>query len=438
MDKKRQIPVQDAWEHQPERTKGFVTGSLVRTSTALFRSFIDAAALRVPERKQVEPADHTRKAHSTLPNGYILSFIAIAVIPSLLSVLYLVFIASDQFVAEARFAVRNEQLELGADKSKSMGSASMSLNSGSNGLPMLASQDAYIITNYIGSRAILQDLADKIDVKAIFQRPEADFWARLKDRPSAEELTDYWRKMVSTYVDAVSGIVILTVRSFRPGDSEALAKTILDASEKLANDMSLRARRAVMKDAEEEVRRSEGQVRAALLDMRTFRDAQGYIDPTAAATNTSKLLMEAMSEKIRLENDYFVAAKAMSPTASSVVGLKTRIDVLDGQIEQLKATLTGNSAEGKTIAASLGTFEELELKRIFAEKLYTIAQDALERARLKAQQQSIYLTTFVSASLPEESRYPERPSLSLLLPLGFLIIWGILAMTAAAIEDHRA
>ncbi len=75
-------------------------------------------------------------------------------------------------------------------------------------------------------------------------------------------------------------------------------------------------------------------------------------------------------------------------TAPTVVGLKTRLDGLDIQIAQLKAELTGHSPEGRTIAASLVTFEELELKRTFAEKLYTMAQDALERARLRAEQQA--------------------------------------------------
>jgi len=147
--------------------------------------------------------------------------------------------------------------------------------------------------------------------------------------------------------------------------------------------------------------------------------------------------MQDMSEKIRLENDYFVVSKATSPDAPTVVGLKTRIDGIDSQIAQLKSELTGNSAAGRTIAASLATFEELELKRIFAEKLYTMAQDGLERARLKAEQQNIFISTFVQPAMPEDAKYPERLSLSLLIPLGLLIVWGIFALIGAAVEDHR-
>jgi capsular polysaccharide transport system permease protein len=103
----------------------------------------------------------------------------------------------------------------------------------------------------------------------------------------------------------------------------------------------------------------------------------------------------------------------------------------------LKSQLTGATAEGRTIAASLVTYEELELKRIFAEKLYTMAQDGLERARLKAEQQNIFISTFMPPAMPEDAQYPERLGLSLLIPLGLLIVWGIFALIGAAIDDHR-
>jgi capsular polysaccharide transport system permease protein len=433
MEIDRQIVTKEREERETPRTiPGLLAGAITRTSTAVARRVFGAVALRSSERAEKEAGIRLRKP-LPWPNFYLASFISIAAVPSFLCVLYLAFIASDQYVAEARFAVKSAQFDLGRDKANSASGVQL----GGGSLPSLANQDAYVITNYIRSHAIIDDFAGKIDVRAIFQRPEADFWARLKNNASAEELTDYWNKMVSTYVDSISGIVIVTARAFRPADAETLAAAILEASEKLANDVSARARKAIMHQAEDEVRRSEGLVRTALLDMRTFRDRQGFIDPGSAATSTSTLLMQDMAEKIRLENDYFVASKATSPTAPTVIGLKSRLDGLDSQIAQLKAQLTSHSAEGRTIAASLVTFEELELKRLFAEKLYTMAQDALERARLKAEQQNIYLATFVPPGLPQDAKYPERLSLSLLIPLGFLILWGILAMAAASIEDHR-
>src|SRR5579872_6272944 len=49
------------------------------------------------------------------PSGYLLSLITLVVIPSIMAVFYLAFIASDQYAAEARFAVRSIQSESGSE-----------------------------------------------------------------------------------------------------------------------------------------------------------------------------------------------------------------------------------------------------------------------------------------------------------------------------------
>jgi capsular polysaccharide transport system permease protein len=66
-----------------------------------------------------------------------------------------------------------------------------------------------------------------------------------------------------------------------------------------------------------------------------------------------------------------------------------------------------------------------------------MAQDGLERARLRAEQQNLYISVFVPPSLPQEAKYPERLAFSFIIPVGLLILWGIFALIAAAVEDHR-
>jgi capsular polysaccharide transport system permease protein len=89
------------------------------------------------------------------------------------------------------------------------------------------------------------------------------------------------------------------------------------------------------------------------------------------------------------------------------------------------------------LAASIAKFEALELQRQFAEKLYTLAQADLDRARQRAVRQSVYLTVFVPPSLPEESRCPRRVAFPTLIFIGLTILWSIVVMTIASVEDHR-
>ncbi|MGD1037838.1 MAG: capsule biosynthesis protein [Roseiarcus sp.] len=373
-------------------------------------------------------------APRTRPPVYLISFLLLVVAPAFAAAVYFAFLASDQFVAETRFAVRSAQIETLGDKLNSaLSSITVSI-----GTPVMAGQDAYIIATYIRSRAIIDDLSKTLDLREIFRRPEADFWARLKDGASVEELLAYWQGMVSVYVDAPSGVLTVNVRAFRREDALALSQAVIAASEALANAVSARARDDAMKRAESEVRRSEAQVVAALGDLRAFRDKEGMIDPVSAATSTGTLLTAALGEKIKLQNNLFVAVRAMSEDAPTVQALKTRLEGLDRQIDDLKSKLTGAATDGgPSVAGVLSRFEQLELQREFAEKLYEMAQDGLERARQKAEAQAIYVTVFVPPALPQEAKFPQRLALSLLIPIALAIVWGIFALIGAAVEDHR-
>lgn len=367
------------------------------------------------------------------PPLYLTTFFLFVVLPSIANLLYLGFIASDQYVAVSRFAVRTAVGEKPVElPSNAAASASSSL-----GITTVVGQDAYVIVTYIRSHAIVADLSKKIDLHRIFRSPAADFWARLKNDASAEELLDYWQGMVTASVDGPSGIVTVRARAFSPQDAKTLVEAIIAASETLANEVSARSRADMVSRAENEVRRSEAAVRSALKDLQEYRENVGFIDPIAAATMTNKLLLQLLGDKIRLENEYFVITRSASEAAPSVQTLKNSIQSIDQQIEKLKAGLAGTTEAGRSIAASLVRFETLELKRVFSEKLLVSAEEALERAKARADRQNIYISVFVPPSLPEEARFPERLAMSFIVPVSLLVLWGIFALLVATIEDHR-
>jgi capsular polysaccharide transport system permease protein len=366
------------------------------------------------------------------PSAYLVSFVVCVLAPALATSLYFAFIASDQFAAEARFAVRappTESPSSSADKLKSAISAMASSNT--------SEQDASIVAAYVKSRAIIDDLSKSIDLREVFRRPEADFWARLKEGATVEELTDYWNNMVFASVDSLSGIVTVRVRAFRRDDALSLANAVIKASEALANEISIRARLKTMNQAEHEVRGAEDRVFSSLADLRNFRDQVGFVDPAVQAASTGALLTELMTQKIKIQNSYFVALRALSPQAPSVQSLKVRLDGLDREIDEQKAKLTGNSTGSIPIASLLPKFEQLELQNKLGEKLYTMAQDGLERARQRAEAQSLYVSVFVPPALPQQAQFPHRFGLSFGTALVLLVLWGIGAFTTAVIEDHR-
>ncbi len=360
------------------------------------------------------------------------SFIGLVLAPAFAVSLYFAFIASDIYVSESSLAVRTiaaESLSGKIDQAMAAVSSPSSISS--------SAQDASIITGYIGSRAILDDLKGIVDVEEIYRRPGTDFWARLKHGATREEMHEYWRKMVNTYIDNVSGIINLQVRAFSAADARRLSEEIIKLSERLANKISDRARQDSLVQAEAEVDRANLQLRKALDDMQAYRNTEGMIDPVKVADQTGRLLMTLLGEKIQLESQIYVGQRSMGPDAPMLKGPQTRLQAVDEQIDKLRGQLAGTGTESRNIAASLARFEELMVRKQYSEKLYEFAKAGHERARAAAARQAIYVTVFVPPGVPDEAMLPKRTAYSFIAAVAFLILWSIGVLTWASVEDHR-
>jgi len=368
----------------------------------------------------------------------ILSMIVVILLPIAAGCVYFFAFASDQYVAETRFAVRKAEAPRGSDGMEGSGANSpVTSNSLMSGGVNLGGENAEIIASYVHSRAVIDDVSRVVNVRAIFQRPDADFWARLPDNASPEELSRYWNKMVSVYIEGTSGIVQVTASAFRREDALDLVKAILAASENLANSLTLKMQADQTKLAEDEVRRAEGSVRFALADLTSFRNSEHLINPVDASQTTGKLLLQLMSDKIETEGRLFVTQRSQGPNAPGIAGTKARLESINQHISQLQDQLAGGKVASKNMASTLSRFEELELKKVFAEKVFEFAREGLERARLAAMGQSIYLAVFLPPSMPQDFSYPERFTDVMLIALAAVMTWVSGATITASILDHR-
>lgn len=387
--------------------------------------------LKRDTKSPVSDASHEPQVGRRQLPVHLLTFFFGAVLPCLAFFGYFAFVATDQYVAVSKFAVRGAAFEQPVD----LPSAGSSARSSS--MPMVVGQDAYIIVSYIKSFKVIEDIAARVDVRAAYQHPAADFWERLSDHANKEDLLDYWNKRVSASVDGPSGIVTVRVRAFTPNDAVRILNSIIWASESLANDISARARRDMVSRAEEEVNRAMGVAQAALTDLQRFRERAGLIDPISSATMTNTLLLQLLGEKIKLENELYVLQRVSPDNGPGQRVIRTNIDSVQQQIDRLKDSLTGQSAEGRSIANALVEYERLEMQRVISQKLLGLAQEALQRAVQRAARQNIYVTTFVAPFIPQESEYPQRWQMLIMYCVLALVAWGILTLLVATVDDHR-
>ena len=350
-------------------------------------------------------------------------------IPILGAAVYYGLIASDQYAAEARFTVRGGT----APKLDSLAALT--------GVPtMQIIQDTQIVINFIESRAIVEELDQKIDLRQMFSRSGIDFFSRFNPKKPIEKLLRYWKTMVDTSVQMPSGIVVLTVRAFSPEDATKIADGILDASEKLINDMNDRMRRDAVALSELEQQRAGERLTQARVALEKARNDEGMLSAEGTADAVNDLISAARSDLLKMQQEYETQKRNVSINAPQMRYLQTRINATNEQIALLqeKLTSTTDKADAKAISNVMSKLNYLELDRQISEKLYSSTVAALERARLSSESKTLYINSFVLPVLPQEAKYPRRFLNICGIAAASLLIWGLLCGLTALVRNNIA
>ena len=367
-----------------------------------------------------------------LPNWFLslraLSFIAAVLLPIAVVAIYEFAIAADQYVAEFRMTLRSADAPRIEGLALFGGAAETSVAS-----------ESQIVTQFIASRAVVDQLDPKLDLRRMFAPATADWWARLSLPASIEQLVHYWQNQVDPFYDTTTGTIVVRARAFTPADALALSQGIVGASEELINDLSARARHDAVSYAEAEVAASENRLTTALAAIRQFRDREGMIDPAKAADANTALATKLRDDLLKA-NSQLATLQALVHKETPVTRvLRARIHALETEQRNLAGEMTGSSSprDGTpALSQELGAYEALDAERKFAEAAYQHALEGLDRARDTADRRHIYVESFVPPSLPETALYPRRWRTLGTVALVAFAIWAIGGLAAQSIREH--
>ena len=355
------------------------------------------------------------------------SLLIIVAVPAAIAAAYYFLIATDQYVAEFRFALRSAEPER----------HDPALFLQESIAPSVIGVDSYALVQYLASRAIIDDLSATLDLRQIFSRSEADWPARLDLPVSIEELVRYWKRQVDAFFDATNGTIVVRARAFTPQDAFKLAEGILASSERLVNDLSARARRDALRNAEDEVGRAEKRLKSALTRLREYRDKEGIIDPRKTADATIALAGRVRDELVRADTELSTLKHYMRDDAPSIKILEARVQSLEAQRRAVESEVTDTEkTRSEALSRVMGSYEQLESERTFSENTYQHALQALDRSRINADRQQVYLATFVQPTLPEEALYPRRLQSFLVVSGVAFAVWIISGFIVQSVRDH--
>lgn len=357
------------------------------------------------------------------------SFILCVGLPTFIAAFYLTFVASRQYVAEARFAVRTA-VEINAASGSDALSLFAALSSSSSTM-----QDAFIVADYIKSRTIIEDLGGQEIVHDIYSRPQVDWFSRLSGSATFERVWKYWKKKIDVTIDTPTGIITLEVYAYTPEDARRLANLILQRSEQLVNQISDRSRADALRRADAEVQLAQDRLRDAREALLDYRNRTNILNPEQSATSIGKMVAELILEKLKLENEMASVGNSLSADAPTTQITRARVANLDTQIKALQEKMT-SERQNSALSEQIAGYEERQLKQQFAEKLYEIAQASYERAREEQEKQQLYFVNIVRPTLPEEAAYPRRVVDTALVFSVCLVLWSMVALMVAAVRDH--
>jgi len=360
-----------------------------------------------------------------------ISALAVIALPTLIIGLYLAFFASDRYAVEVQFAIRGQEVPV-MDVAGIMNAF--------GGSPTQTASDSYIVSDYVMSRQLVEELNQIVDLRSIYRKSYIDVFSRLGADVSMERLVEYWRSMTRVYFDQTKSTISLEVSAYSPEDAKRIAEETLGLVRILVNRLSEESRNDALRGALADVERAEFRVRMMRDEMRRFREEQRIADPTTSAGSAQSLITSIQQEISQIDSQLGSARAFMDEDAPSIVVLRAQRESLVEQLQQARAEIDGSTRmeDGGSIATMLSRFEELEIEREFAQQAYSAALASLERARGEANRTQRYLAVFVSPHQPNEARYPLvfRGVMTVLAFSALAWILGIL--TYFGIREHSA
>lgn len=204
-------------------------------------------------------------------------FVFIVLLPSVASIIYFGFWASDVYISESKFLVRSPQQQ---QPQSGLGGILSSIGVSNSG------PDGYVVANYIKSLDAMMAVDKKVDLKKLFTSGKVDVFSRFASfnfNESYERLLKYFDSRVDYTYDPVSSVATLKVKAYSGESARDINLALLESSEALVNKISDDTRKDVIDFASYEVSVAQKKLEEADAALTKYRNANNAADPNFVA-----------------------------------------------------------------------------------------------------------------------------------------------------------
>jgi capsular polysaccharide transport system permease protein len=187
--------------------------------------------------------------------------------------------------------------------------------------------------------------------------------------------------------------------------------------------------------AREEVARAEARLTATQAEMTLFRERERAVDPARSAGVALENLGRLEGALAQVRAEMGEAQRFARGDNPRIVQLRNRIEGLNAQVleerQRMSTADAGNSQQ-------IGEYERLSMERELARTQLGSATASLERARVDAQRQQIFLLRVVEPNLAEYARYPKAVLTVAYIFMCLSVAYGLAWLLLAGMREHAA
>lgn len=353
-------------------------------------------------------------------------FLFTVVIPTLVSIVYFGFLASDVYVSESVFLVRR------ADKPASSGFGVILKSAGFSN----ANEETYAAQDYVLSRDALEKLNRNNYFSNSFSSQNISWVDRFNFTGyfgSFEDLYELYRKKIDINYDTTSGLSTLTVRAYSNYDAQRINERLLQLTEATVNRLNQRARRDLIRVAESEVQEAKDKSRIAASALAEYRNQSGIIDPERQAVVQLQMISK-LQDQLIATNTQLDQLRNFASDNPQIEVLKATAKSLEEEINRQAGGVAGGR---KSLSAVAIKYQRLLVESQFADKQLAAMLASLAEARSESRKQQAYIERIVQPNRPDEATEPRRLRGVLTTFVLGLVAFGIVSMLLAGIREHQ-
>lgn len=350
------------------------------------------------------------------------------VLPLVIGVAYYGLFAADRYVSVATVGLR----QAGGD-SPMLNSAAALLT----GVATPGREDTLYLREYVHSLALLQRLEQRLKLREHYTAPALDQVYRLWQDSSQEDFLDYYRARVDVSLDEQSSTLTLRVQGFEPAFAQRLNAAILEESERFVNEYSHKIARDNLAFVEGELTRASQRLQESRGAVLAFQNRYRLLDPTVQAQAAGALTTDLQAQITKAETDLRSLRSYLQENAPQVRTQSALLDALRAQLNAERQRATGSGQASDRLNALAIDFQALQLQAEVALDAYKSALGGVEAARIESTRKLRSLVVIEPPSTPQSAEYPRRLYSLATLLAGCVLLFGVVRLTLATIQEHQ-